>query len=482
MTGKIEEARNVAMRIVGTHSPTMTSGEVNHMNSLSESSMMHHQLLGSLSGVDLETLAIKLLTLLDVPIENPRRSTPSAADVINHKTATGQTLLHLAVLLELSCLVSCLLGRSIDIDACNNNGMTALHFAAMTGWREGVELLLNSGADPHIVDAMGLKAGERARNSEFSALADLLEDDSVFGEGESGEEGDDERWQSDVDDSEDAESEERSPVFTKPLYRKASTTRLRVPDESSEAESNGDPPPKEKEETSPLPKDVEKAKAKKALLDEKQDPSFVERLQRNLPHGILQNMQFPGFLQMQLPDVTWGALQNIPVFPVFVPLPNLPNWPGLPWNGEATQGEKKADSATPTEDGEKQQQVPPLAMLWTAYDNITNNAWRASWEKWTAHVTALQNANNNGSNGDLPPYSPRSEDQTEASTSTPTVTPQPEAEPGVATVLTPAPTPPRSQMARVTRRLGYGAVNVPDTEIEAFHYRPRRQAFYGKRT
>ncbi|KIJ39857.1 hypothetical protein M422DRAFT_68676 [Sphaerobolus stellatus SS14] len=488
MTGKIEEARNVAMRIVGTQSPSMTTGEVNQMNTLSETSMMHHQLLGSLSGVDLETLTIKLLTLLDVPMESARRSPD---DTINHKNATGQTLLHLATLLALPSLVSCLAGRSIDMDACNNNGMTALHFAAMTGWREGVELLLDGGADPHIIDSMGLTPAERARNAGFAAVADLLDiNDDALGEGESGEDGDDERWYSEAEESSgDVESERRSSDFTAPVYgvrsRMASSTHLHrdVQDESSETESH-DEEHKPTATSSPeaslqLPKDSEKANAH---LNEKQDTSFVERLQRTLPHGILPQM--PGFFQMQLPDMPWGAFQNIPVFPVFVPLPNLPNLPNWPWIGD---GEKKAANESGNGSGDKQQQ-PPLAMLWTAYDSIANNAWRAQWEKWTALQT-------NQNNAELPPYTPRSEEQQkgeppqpETTATAPAPAPAPSSAPEEAGPSThveqPAPAPrhsvTRAAAAKVKRRLGYGSVRIPETEVEAYVYRPRRQKFYGK--
>ena len=228
MTGKIEEARNVAMRIVGnTNTPTstMTAGELSQMNSLSGSPLVHHSFLGSLSGMDLEALVIKLLTLLDVPAEGKLGHSPlPPSRAIGHHNATGQTLLHLAVVLALPALVSCLTERAIDLDARNNNGLTALHFAALTGWKEAVELLLAAGADPGIVDRTGLTAAQTARNGRFEELEALFEvhdeHESVY-QSERGVDGDDEAWHSDQDVSEDdGPSPEPSPSWsaTPPQY------------------------------------------------------------------------------------------------------------------------------------------------------------------------------------------------------------------------------------------------------------------------
>ena len=491
MTGKIEEARNVAMRIVGNtgaQSPTMTAGELTQMNTLSETSLVHHSFLGSLSGVDLETLVIKLLTLLDVPMEDDSRL-PTSLRAIEYKNATGQTLLHLAVLLALPSLVSCLIGRSIDIDARNHNGLTALHFAALTGWKEGVQLLLAEGANTGVVDAMGLTPAQRAKNGRFKEIEALLQIRvlETFSETESGDDGDDEARNSCSDESD----VDRSPLWHT-TRRYLTRSRMGSPthpdsllDEHSEPESSQEKPVPQLQvaQMGGPPATQGKPITEKPILDEKHDASFVERLQRTLPQGIIPNVQIPGFPQLQLPDMLaapWGALPQIPVFPVFVPIPNLPhlpNWPGFPWP-DCSSGEKKE---TRPDDAarEKQQQQPPFAMLWTAYDSLTNSAWRAQWEKWVAQVMALQNANNRGA--ELPPYSPRSEEKPTEQKLTPALVPEegPEPLPSIRRVLTtedvPAASTSRLPPLRASRRVVYDAVKVSETEVHSYHYPSKKQ-------
>jgi uncharacterized protein len=485
MTGKIEEARNVAMRIVGntgTQSPAMTDGELTQMNTLSGTSIVHHSFLGSLGGMDLEILVIKLLTLLDVPIEDTSRSF-SSLPPIEHRNATGQTLLHLAVLLALPSLVSCLIGRSIDIDARNNNGLTALHLAALTGWKEGVEILLAEGADISIMDSMSLTPAQRAKNGRFEDLEALLQGSrpEVIPESESGDDGDDEARYSDSEGPDSGTSDESPAWPVAPQY----LPRSRIassPEPDSSLDEHSEPEPAQNKTAHPqvMPMDIPPMKREEQpTLGEKQDASFVERLQRTLPHGIIPNVQIPGFPQLQLPEVLaapWGAFPQIPVFPIFVPIPNLPhlpNWPGFPWP-DALSGDKKEGRADDEPAGERQQQ-PPLAMLWTAYDSLTNSAWRAQWEKWTAQVTALQNANNPGA--ELPPYSPRSEEkQTEPEVSTPISVPEDsslsstprvvmrEGTSGASTSTSPLPP------SKASRRVMYGAVKVSETEVDSYHY------------
>ncbi|KAF8520337.1 hypothetical protein BU17DRAFT_46834 [Hysterangium stoloniferum] len=477
MTGKIEEARNVAMRIVGnanSQSPTMTTDELTQMNTLSETSFVHHSLLGSLGGVDLETLIIKLLTLLDVPTEDGGRPLSSVPHAIEHKNATGQTLLHLAVLLALPSLTSCLIGRSIDINAANNNGLTPLHFAAMKGWREGIEILLTEGADPTRVDLMGLTPAQRARDGGFEDLAVLFHLPTVV-DGESGEDGDDEAWES--EEESDNAAFKPPPSWSQPVYavpsRVASSTYLRPASDSSEPESSPEKllPTIDPIKIESLPLKMDHGD-QKLPLGEKHDTSFVERLQRNLPQGILPHVQIPGLPQLQLPDMPWVAFPQIPVFPILVPMPNLPNLPNLPhlpnWPaffGMEANEEKKEEREGDILPEERQQQLP-FAMLWTAYDSITNNAWRAQWEKLTAHMTALQTANNGG-NAELPPYTPRSEEQSKGVKASEFSAPAAQST---------SPQLDRNPASKMARRVGYNTLDVPDTEVEAYDYRPKRPA------
>ena len=491
MTGKIEDARNVAMRIVGNtgaQSPVMTAGELTQMNTLSGTSFVHHSFLGSLSGMDLETLIIKLLTLLDVPMGDDATSF-SSLQAIEHKNATGQTLLHLAVLLALPSLVSCLIGRSIDIDARNHSGLTALHLAALTGWKEGAQILIAEGADVNVVDSMGLTPAERAKNGLFEDLEALLRTRSpgVFPESESGDDGDDEARKSDDEESEYGASDESSPSWSIPSPYLARSRIASSPEPDSSLDEDSEPDSvKEKAGLQPQVEQLDGPPTNfgetiKEKLNEKQDASFVERLQRTLPQGIIPNVQIPGFPQLQLPDklvAPWGALPQIPVFPVFVPIPNLPhlpNWPGFPWP-DALSGDKKENRADDETAGEKQQQ-PPLAMLWTAYDSLANNAWRAQWEKWTAQVTALQNADNR--EAELPPYSPRREEKqttSDLSNSIPAQDGTLSSIPPVATTEeAPGTSTSRLPRSKASQRVVYSSVNVSETEVDSYHYPAKKQ-------
>lgn len=491
MTGKIEDARNVAMRIVGTtgtQSPVMSARELTQMNTLSGKPFVHHSFLGSLSGVDLEILIIKLLTLLDVPMKDGSSSL-SSLRAIDHKNATGQTLLHLAVLLALPSLVSCLVGRSIDIDACNHSGLTALHLAALIGWKEGAQILIAEGADVNIVDSMGLTPAERAKLGRYEELEALLRVHShaVFSASESGDDGDDEARNSGDNESEYGTSDESSPSWSGPSQYLARSRIASSPESDSSSDEHSKSESKQ-EKTGNQPRVPQSdgspeniGETVKEKLDGKQDASFVERLQRTLPQGIIPNMQIPGFPQLQLPDklvAPWGALPQIPVFPILVPIPNLPhlpNWPGFPWP-DALSGDKKENRADDETAGEKQQQ-PSLAMLWTAYDSLANNAWWAQWEKWTAQVTALQNADNGGA--ELPPYSPRREEQTKAVL--PNSIPASNdgclsSIPGVAvTEEAPGTSTSRLSRSKSSRRVVYGAVNVSETEVDSYHYPAKKQ-------
>ncbi|GJJ06244.1 hypothetical protein Clacol_000435 [Clathrus columnatus] len=482
MTGKIEEARNVAMRIVGNSGPPSSMGEITPMESSSEP-FTSHSALRYLTGVDLETLIIKLLTLLDVPLSDEINAFQSSPTTLDHKNATGQTLLHLAVFLALPSLVSCLIGRGVDVNTRNNNGMTPLHFAALAGWKEGVEVLLIEGADPAIVDRMGLTPADRARGNSHGEIEHILKVSrfvTSLDDIESGIDGDDEAWPSEDEGEHDEERSQSSGRLYSMRSRTTSSTHLhgQLQDNSSESDVSHQSPRKDESPTDSI---VDKS----SKPDMKRDRSFVKRLQRTLPQNILPNVQIPGFSHIQLPDMPWGGLPQIPVFPIFVPLiPNLP-WLNVPRAG-ASSGEKKDNLEE--ESGEKHQQHS-LALLWAAYDSIANNsAWKHQWEKWSAYITAMQTANsNNSAENDLPPYSPRRpeneivkkpEDNVDP---TPSSSSQKEVDAPIQQTLNlaetkPVPTSSLLSIAKGARRLGYRSWKVSDSEVVAYYYKPKRQS------
>ena len=213
MTGRIEEAKSVAMRIVGTNtnmdmsSSTMTSsnGGGNSMafsralraGALDESTVahsVHHspatsrssQSLASMANPvaaalnnrsrDFQSVIIEFLALLDVDLDaNESTSTVTASQAVSYCNPSGQTLLHLAAILGFHRLITALVGLGIDLDARDMSGYTALHFAASCGRLACARVLLEGGADIEVVDGRGRSARQLAQDKDQSDLVTLLE-------------------------------------------------------------------------------------------------------------------------------------------------------------------------------------------------------------------------------------------------------------------------------------------------------------------
>jgi ankyrin repeat protein len=62
------------------------------------------------------------------------------------------TLLHLAANSRMPAILQLLVSHGAEVDWQNEEGMSALHVAAMWGNVAAVRLLLDSGADPVVVD------------------------------------------------------------------------------------------------------------------------------------------------------------------------------------------------------------------------------------------------------------------------------------------------------------------------------------------
>ncbi|KAK4703523.1 hypothetical protein P7C70_g2691, partial [Phenoliferia sp. Uapishka_3] len=194
MTGRLEDASAVAMRIVGSsahnsstntpagsrhpspgagnvlagmaayatsrpssRAPSRRASQVN-LNRPSSSPA------SSISGLPLppapfsgdsrnfEGIVIKFLSLLDLdPSEIPGAapSLPRSRPPISYKNKQQHTLLHLATVLGFHRLVQFLLARGIAVDTPDRNGYTPLHFAALYGRVAITRQLLDAGATPY---------------------------------------------------------------------------------------------------------------------------------------------------------------------------------------------------------------------------------------------------------------------------------------------------------------------------------------------
>lgn len=124
-----------------------------------------------------EGIVIKFLSLLDLDpslLPGAAPSLPSASPPISQPDAQQHTLLHLATVLGFHRLVAFLLARGIDYDAADRNGYTALHFAALYGRVAIARHLLDAGANASLKTFAGRTAIEIAQERDDVDVEDLL--------------------------------------------------------------------------------------------------------------------------------------------------------------------------------------------------------------------------------------------------------------------------------------------------------------------
>ncbi|OBZ70717.1 hypothetical protein A0H81_09040 [Grifola frondosa] len=451
MTGKIEDARNIAMRIVSTSSPNdtdpgmETSGAMQFASQANPSFDIRHLLLSRARDTeDFERLVLNFLSVLDVAVDT---RVPSSLSSISHHTAGGQTLLHLAVLARFPALAKFLIMRGIDIDARDKNGCTALYFAATVGAVECAKLLVEAGAALDIVDGLGKTPVEVAPPGFF----EFIDSDGGASEHSSDREGEheDEAAWGDVDDDTDDDADVMDKLKRrgerKPTHWKLKTSHS-VPEAGSPAE------PK----STDIPMESKKA-LEAGLVDEKQAvASFTETLYRTLaqlqhPQGMIANIpNLPMLQKRHLPGMpAWGALPQMPaVFPVIVPIPHL----------FTLFGERRAQDRQSVGDDKQDGTAQP----WLG---IGASDWRAVWEKWIAQVNTSMRANE-ATDNPPPAYTPRNADEAGDS---PLVDVKEEiplaAEPSTHVGVDRA----------IARPVVYEAQPIPEDEVNSYEYRPARK-------
>ncbi|EIW83060.1 hypothetical protein CONPUDRAFT_152105 [Coniophora puteana RWD-64-598 SS2] len=439
MTGKIEEAKNVALRIVGT-----TGGDDSQSRPESGLDMMQIALSPSAprdirplllarsgEGECFETAMLKFLSVMDVNLD--KQSGIPMDEAISHMTPNGQSLLHLAAALGFSALLEFLLARGIDIDARDRNGFTALHFAAFAGSQTGVDILLDAGADEEIVNALGQTAQDISPEGFWKrghGFSDNLPSppDSDEDDGES-------RWG-------DVESDVGEEIGVR---RRLPRTRRREPkaqEASVQPQAENDPP---------LPSDSLK-KPDDTTPNEKQAASFVDMIQRTLaqlqsPQGLMPNMsQLPIPHLPEMPAVPWNLPQLPMVFPVFIP---NQGWTSLFGDKRDEQGAESKDDQTGSRQGAQ----------------LISQELRATWEKWMALAIATATLQRQQPVDEAPPvYTPRESEQTEQKQIAGAEQPD-----GDAQALAHAGP---SVADRASRRAAYDEVEVAAQEVASFGYRP----------
>ncbi|KAF8123646.1 hypothetical protein EV363DRAFT_1547406 [Boletus edulis] len=305
MTGKIEDAKNIALRIVGStgteDSPSGSNSAADDIMQVASSSFHDIRPLLFLrlgERHDYEAAVIKFLSLVDVPIEKHSGMPPTVA--MSHCISSRQTLLHLAFLIA----------HGVDLDARDRNGCTALHFAILVQSKECTRLLVVAGADLEIVNALGKTPQDIAPSDFFEGIIDHVTSEADLSQASVEDEEDGESHLGDVESDADATT-----AMVKRRHASRGIRRL--------------------SHTPHTPDKVENIATQKLehTSDEKQATSFVAMIQRTLaqipgPQGIIPTIpQLPLLHLPEMPTVPWAVLPQIPmVFPVLVPMPGWPSF------------------------------------------------------------------------------------------------------------------------------------------------------------
>lgn len=200
MTGRIGQAKDIAMRIVSNNTGMDMGGGLGGGGGIAGGSQLADVLASSLTAHrtpatsrrtssadlvgeaaeqgasrDFQSSIISLLSVADVDMDEEVPTSIPLEDAMTLSNSEGQTLLHLAAILGFHRLIKWLLERGADVDARDKNGFTALHFAASSGRLACARLLLEAGADLEVVDGRGRSARQLAHLYDQPDVETLLD-------------------------------------------------------------------------------------------------------------------------------------------------------------------------------------------------------------------------------------------------------------------------------------------------------------------
>lgn len=167
MTGKMEDVRDLARRIVGDGSSSWGGTTSGH----SPSGGSNQQVNGfnaATFGVDVEATLLHVIDLIDLD-DSPNMPR------FNMRRPSGQTMLHLASSLGLHRLVAGLLARGANPEPRDKGGFTPMHFAALHNHPQIVRRLMLSGADPTIRSLQGFTPADMSTSEEVSRATRRVE-------------------------------------------------------------------------------------------------------------------------------------------------------------------------------------------------------------------------------------------------------------------------------------------------------------------
>ena len=190
MTGRLEDARNIALRIVGSQVANGQQGQQQQQQHQGQQQQQgqQHQSMPDFSALvrdlilsfgDQETdlefqagLEDRILTLLTVLSELPA---PGQGVVNLGRRDTGHRLLHFGAMKGLDRLVEALVAYpDIEIDAMDMNGYSALHYACWRGQVRSTQLLVEKGADVMLRSVHGVGCADLATFHEPTTTAELI--------------------------------------------------------------------------------------------------------------------------------------------------------------------------------------------------------------------------------------------------------------------------------------------------------------------
>ncbi len=449
MSGQLQDARNVAMSIIGPALPGLDPTQP----PMDIGTMLNQIPMGTTgSSSSASNFQHSVINLLRTALHHSSCGVISLPG-ISTPNATGQTLLHFAAMSGYEDLTRELIGWGADVDRRDANGWTALHFATAFGNVATMKLLGGSGAaDLFVVDGWGRTAMDIASDELRDWLEDISErqhrssrDDSDV---ESGGDGDDEAWSE--EDSNPSIGHENPPpsLPSHTISRVPSHVSLGVPPVSSMADS---PPPS--------PTDVTAAQPR------------------------------PWLQRYSLPPMPWAGMQ----FPGFNPIPNI-GLPDMPFPfarpfGAAQEKDEKGDEEVGGVDVEQGTQEQSMMMVMTWWGMYI----RASWEKLALQQQQQQQQQTALVEPDgPPPYSanPPPPETTILATAAPVDTTVEAVASGsrtpntnTGTNLTPASIHTYPPAARPHRRVDYdpAANGIPEHEINKYGYRSLVRKARGKK-
>lgn len=165
--GRIEDARNVARRIIGAGggvNPSFSQGSMPAQQSGASTTGTPGQFFAMNAGGetrDFQAMILKVLAMLDVDYSDSSPDMP--ANPVDHTNDQKHTLLHLAAVLGFHRLASWLIERDASLDMQDKHGYTPLHLAALCGRVSITRQLLQAGAIHDIMNSAGQTPVDIAR-------------------------------------------------------------------------------------------------------------------------------------------------------------------------------------------------------------------------------------------------------------------------------------------------------------------------------